>query len=61
MPHDQPPTSKPPPGQPSPDRDREAAAETDAGLGIPIEDIERWVESWDTAAELPMPESRKVR
>lgn len=27
--------------------------------GIPIEEIEAWVESWDTPDELPMPQPRK--
>jgi hypothetical protein len=28
--------------------------------GIPIEDIEAWVESWDTPGELPMPQPRQL-
>ncbi len=40
--------------------DREAADEVAAGVGIPIADIARWVDSWDTPAELPMPRARKV-
>lgn len=40
--------------------DREAAAEADAGIGIPIAEISRWVESWDTPDELPVPKARKV-
>ena len=28
--------------------------------GIPIEEIEVWVESWDTPDELPMPQPRKL-
>ncbi len=27
--------------------------------GIPIEEVETWVDSWDTANELPPPEPRK--
>ncbi|GAC1339502.1 MAG: hypothetical protein NVSMB18_07840 [Acetobacteraceae bacterium] len=37
------------------ERDRQARAETQAGLGVPIDDVEKWVESWDTPQELPMP------
>jgi hypothetical protein len=39
---------------------QEAAAQTEAGLGIPIDEIARWVESWGTPAELPMPKARRV-
>ena len=41
--------------------DRRSHAETEAGLGVPLDDIERWVESWDTPAERPMPVARPVR
>jgi predicted transcriptional regulator len=47
-------------GTPAADADAEAAAETDAGIGIPIDEIEQWVESWDTPAELPIPMARKI-
>ncbi len=40
--------------------DQEAAAETDAGFGIPLAEISRWVDSWDTPDEVPMPKARKV-
>jgi predicted transcriptional regulator len=32
----------------------------DAGIGVPVEEIEQWVESWDTPAELPIPTARKI-
>ncbi len=41
--------------------DEQAAVETEARIGIPIEEIDRWVESWDTPSELPIPKARKVR
>jgi predicted transcriptional regulator len=47
-------------GAPAGDADAEAAAETDAGIGVPVEEIEQWVESWDTPAELPIPTARKI-
>lgn len=37
----------------------EAIAELDAGLYIPGEEIEAWVESWGTENELPPPEPRR--
>ncbi len=40
---------------------RELRAEADQALregGIPLEDVKRWVESWDTDNELPPPEPR---
>lgn len=30
------------------------------GEGIPLEDVEAWVKSWGTAAELPPPKPRKI-
>jgi len=30
--------------------------ELNSGARIPLEEVESWVESWDTADELPMPE-----
>lgn len=30
------------------------------GIGIPLEEIEAWVESWDTEDELPRPQARKL-
>lgn len=32
--------------------------DTERDGGIPLEDVERWVKSWDTDAELPPPEPR---
>ncbi|WP_426031810.1 antitoxin [Caulobacter sp. DWP3-1-3b2] len=32
--------------------------ETERDGGIPLEDVERWVASWDTDNELPPPEPR---
>ena len=29
--------------------------------GIPLEDVQRWVASWDTEEELPPPEPRRVK
>lgn len=55
------PETRPAPAPAVVDLDKESTDETDAGVGIPIEDIERWVESWDTDTELPMPKARKVR
>ena len=34
------------------------AEETERNGGIPLEDVIRWVESWDTDNELPPPEPR---
>lgn len=34
------------------------AEETERDGGIPLEDVIRWVESWDTDTELPPPEPR---
>jgi hypothetical protein len=34
------------------------AEETERNGGIPLEDVIRWVESWDTGNELPPPEPR---
>jgi outer membrane biogenesis lipoprotein LolB len=42
------------------ERDAEAAAETAAGVGLPIDDIARWVASWDTDDEQPIPAARRV-
>ncbi len=38
---------------------RRVADETLREGGIPLEDVERWVESWDTDHELPPPEPRR--
>ena len=38
---------------------RRIADETLRDGGIPLEDVERWVESWDTENELPPPEPRR--
>jgi acetyl esterase/lipase len=37
---------------------RRIADETERDGGIPLEDVERWVASWDTDDELPPPEPR---
>ncbi|WP_454714433.1 antitoxin [Caulobacter segnis] len=37
---------------------RREADKTLRGGGIPLEDIERWMRSWGTDAELPPPEPR---
>ena len=37
----------------------QARREIDREGGIPIEEIEAWVNSWGTKNELPMPEPRK--
>jgi predicted transcriptional regulator len=38
---------------------REAMAQVRAGQTIPAEDVEAWVESWDTPNELPKPVPRR--
>lgn len=38
----------------------EAEAQTAAGVGVPVEDVLAWIESWDTPDELPMPVARKL-
>jgi len=38
---------------------RRIADETLRDGGIPLEDVQRWVESWDTENELPPPEPRR--
>jgi hypothetical protein len=38
---------------------RRIAEETLRDGGIPLEDVQRWVESWDTENELPPPEPRR--
>ncbi len=35
----------------------EGIRQADAGMGIPHEKVEKWVKSWDTPDELPMPKS----
>lgn len=49
------------PGRSEAELDRQARAETDAGVGVPIEEVETWVDSWDTSNELPMPKARPVK
>jgi hypothetical protein len=39
-------------------RGSRSADETERDGGIPLEDVERWVKSWNTDAELPPPEPR---
>jgi predicted transcriptional regulator len=36
-----------------------ARASAEAGRLVSLEDVEAWVESWDTANELPPPSSRR--
>ena len=38
---------------------RRIADETLRDGGIPLEDVQRWVDSWDTDNELPPPEPRR--
>ena len=38
---------------------RKAMAQIRAGQTIPAEDVEAWVESWDTPNELPKPVPRR--
>lgn len=38
---------------------RAAMAQVKDGQTIPAEDVEAWIESWDTPDELPMPEPRR--
>lgn len=38
---------------------REALEQMKAGQTIPSDDVEAWIESWDTTAELPKPTPRK--
>jgi hypothetical protein len=40
--------------------DAQAAAETQARMGIPADDIGRWIDSWGTPDELPVPSPRKA-
>lgn len=30
------------------------------GIGVPLDEIRAWVESWDTDQERPPPEARKI-
>jgi predicted transcriptional regulator len=38
---------------------RVALDQVKAGQTIPAEEVEAWIESWDTADELPKPKPRK--
>lgn len=38
---------------------RAGLAELDAGLRIPLEDVEAWVASWGREHELPMPQAKR--
>lgn len=40
---------------------REGMRQLDAGERIPLADIKAWVESWDTADELPKPKAPSRR
>ncbi len=57
---DAPDPSDQPPMTPA-EADRRSHAQAEAGLGIPLDEVERWVESWDTPAERPMPVARPAR
>lgn len=35
---------------------QEGLREIDEGLGVPLDEVEAWIESWDTPDELPMPQ-----
>jgi len=37
-----------------------AMQEAREGIGIPLEEVVAWVESWDTDNELPKPVARKL-
>lgn len=37
-----------------------AMQEAREGIGIPLEEVAAWVESWDTDNELPKPVARKL-
>lgn len=38
----------------------EALAELDAGIAIPSEEIDAWIDSLETENELPPPKARKI-
>jgi hypothetical protein len=38
---------------------RGGLAELRSGQRIPLEEVETWVESWESSEELPMPECRR--
>ena len=38
---------------------KNALASIDKGLSVAHEDVERWVESWDTTAERPAPDTAR--
>jgi hypothetical protein len=46
------------------ERKRAAIRQGQASLrkkrGVPLDAVERWVESWDTATELPKPRGRRI-
>ena len=40
---------------------QEGLRDLDEGLGVPLDEVEAWVESWDTPDELPMPQPRVIK
>lgn len=40
---------------------KEGLARARSGMGVPAEEVERWVASWGTAKELPKPKARRLR
>ena len=40
---------------------QEGLRELDEGMGVPLDEVEAWVESWDTPDELPMPQPRVIK
>lgn len=37
----------------------EAIAETEAGLYVPSDDVDAWIDSWGTSKELPLPRPKR--
>ncbi|PWC53404.1 hypothetical protein [Azospirillum sp. TSO22-1] len=40
---------------------QEGLRDLEDGLGVPLAEVEAWVESWDTSGELPMPQPRAIK
>lgn len=40
---------------------REGLRDLEEGVGVPLDEVEAWVESWDTPGELPMPQPRAIK
>jgi hypothetical protein len=47
------------PGADRPAGIRAAIAQIKSGQTVPAEDVDAWIESWDTSAELQLPEPRR--